>query len=607
MKEVPTKLQLFLKKIKRFITINLFVQQIRFKTFKWWYWVDLSASIVERARPIFDTFIMGLVINEVQKFVSGKISDLNTLYWYIGIAVVVRLLSTLYTNIYYRFDWYFSDLAMRADIEKAFMEKLIQLNWEHIENPKMEKRINMTFNRSLMYIRRLAELHVDVVVAVITLLVTFALVQAPLWIIALTLLKEIPSIIITAKGAKMSNKANDDSQYDWIRTSSVFGFFRDFSTLLEIKISRGQKFLVNVYDSVTAQIKQRYLSNEKKLVLPWMLILTYETILNTGIYVYYIWQVLFSGMLFGTFQYTTNLINQIGTTMYRLIVKLNNSVDYYRYVSYAHDLLNLENDRPDGQTLLNTESISIEFRNVWFKYPGAKQYSLKNVNITIEDNARLAIVGENGAGKSTFLKLLHRIYVPTKGEILVNGISSSEYSAESYNNNISVVTQDFARYDTLTVAQNIAIYDKNLLINMPRVKNAAKLAEATIFVEKLQNGYDTFLTKKLEGGTELSTGQWQRIAVARQFYANRPLVILDEPTSAIDPMAEAKIFDNLYEHVKDKTVIVVSHRYNTVRAAKKIIVFNDGQIIEQGNHSALLKLNGYYAKAFAVQQEKKKL
>ena len=290
-----------------------------------------------------------------------------------------------------------------------------------------------------------------------------------------------------------------------------------------------------------------------------------------------------------------------------LLVRITSSVEYYNYVSYAYDLLSMKNSRPDGNVELNTETITIEFDHVWFRYPGSRNYALKDVSFIIEDNSRLAIVGENGAGKSTFLKLINRIYIPTKGRILINGIPIQDYSSTSFSKNIAVVTQDFARYQSLTVAQNITIFGEDRNVNVRRVKTATELACADSFIEKLTKKYDTFLTKRVEGGTELSTGQWQRLAVARQFYANRPLVILDEPTSAIDPIAEAKIFNNLYEHVKDKTVIVVSHRYNTVRAAKKILVFNDGQIIEQGNHTELLKKKGYYAKAFSVQQEEKKL
>lgn len=607
MKKLKSKFTLLSERLYRFWRVNLFVQQFRYKAFKWWYWIDLSASIVERARPIFDTFMMGLVINEVQLYVTQKTTSLNNLYTYIILTLVVRLIVSLYVNFYYRFDWYFANFGMTATIESEFMRKLMYLNWEHIENPKMEKKINMTFNRSLEYMRRLAELHVDVIVAIITLVSTFALITAPVWVLAVTILKELPSVILTAWGAKLSNKVNDETTYEFIKKGTIFGYFRDFSVLSEIKISRGHSFLQQVYDDLTKTIRSKFMEKDKKLLLPWSLTLTYETLLNGGVYVYYIAQVLFNGMLLGTFQYTTNLINQWGVNIYRLITKLSNSVDYYRYVSYAHDLMALQNERPDGKKILNTDKIVIEFRNVWFKYPGAKRYSLKDVSFTIEDNERLAIVGENGAGKTTFLKLLNRLYVPTKGSILVNGIPTSEYTADSYNSKISVVTQDFARYGSLPVAQNIAIYDKDLTVDLPRVKKAAQLADADRFIEKLPKGYDTFLTKRLEDGTELSTGQWQRIAVARQFYANRPLVVLDEPTSAIDPIAEAKIFTNLYEHVKDKTVIVVSHRYNTVRAAKKILVFNGGQIIEQGTHEELVALNGYYAKAFDVQQTQKKL
>ncbi len=199
------------------------------------------------------------------------------------------------------------------------------------------------------------------------------------------------------------------------------------------------------------------------------------------------------------------------------------------------------------------------------------------------------------------------VHYPTKGTIFLNNIPLQLYDKESLYEAVAIVTQEYSRYPALTVKQNISVYGKRSDPEQIAVETAAKLADADGFIKKLPAGYDTYLTKKIEGGTELSSGQWQRLAVARQFYANRPLVILDEPTASIDPIAEAKIFNNLYEHVKDKTVIVVSHRYNTVRAAKKILVFNDGQIIEQGNHEELLAKNGYYAKAFSVQQEEKKL
>lgn len=574
---------------------------------RWWYWIDLIATTLSRLQGIFDAYMMGVVINEVQLFASHQITSLSKLYLYLSVGVFVRLLIQLFLYLHRKFDWFYSVHAMETAIEKAFIHKFLYLNWEHIENPEMEKKINRTLNRAADYIRRLAELHISFLATIITLTATIFIAHAPWWIILLSLIKEVPSIILTAMGARLQSQAEDNAQYDWIRKGTVFNYFRHFSTLQEIKTSRGQNLLLKIYDNLVISLRQLFLDKEKKLAIPWIVTFIYEALLNTSVYVFYLWQVLFKGMLLGTFQYTYTLINQIGSSIYALLTRVTYSVEYYRYVSYAYDLLELKNERPDGTRTLSSDKIIIEFKNVWFKYPGASHYSLKGVNLTVEDNARIAIVGENGAGKSTFLKLLNHIYVPTRGKILVNGKPIQEYKSNSYNSKIAVVTQDFARYDALTVTQNIAVFGKTHKINLQRVKRSAKLAEADKFISTLGQGYNTYLTKRLEGGTELSTGQWQRIAVARQFYANRPLVILDEPTSAIDPIAEAKIFENLYEHVKNKTVIVVSHRYNTVRAAKKILVFNDGQIIEQGSHKELIKLKGYYAKAFSVQQEKKKL
>ncbi|MCC7303959.1 ABC transporter ATP-binding protein [bacterium] len=607
MKKFKPKATNWWQKLKRFITINVFVQQFRYRTLRWWYWVELSINLLDRLTPTVNTFIFGLIINDVQRYVTGAITSLTNLFWYITISTIFSLFSRISVSLANRFNWFYSVYDIDIETDRLFMNKLTYLNWEHIENPKMEKRINRILNRATDYIRRLADLHIDILATSITLISTLFLITAPWWVYLLTIVKQIPSIFFAANNARIKNMMNDNLQNDYIKQNAVFQYFRNFTTLLEIKTARGHEFLKSIYNSIAASIRSKHLNREKKVVWPYVFIAIYENLISAGISLYYLLQVLFNGMLFGTFQYTTSLINQVSANIYGIITKMNSSIEYYYYVVQAYDFLQLENKRSDGIEELKTDHIDIEFRNVWFKYPGSKRYSLRGVTFRIEDNERLAIVGENGAGKSTFLKLLNRLYVPTKGEILVNGIPIQDYSATSYNSKISVVTQDFARYGTLTAAQNIAIYDKDLIVDIQRVKVAAKLADIDSIIEKLPEGYDTYLTKRLEDGTDLSTGQWQRIAVARQFYANRPLVVLDEPTSAIDPIAEAKIFANLYEHVKDKTVIVVSHRYNTVRAAQKILVFNNGQIIEQGTHDELLALKGYYATAFDVQQAEKKL
>jgi len=551
--------------------------------------------------------MIGLVLNRVQLYALRSEGDLRSIFSTLGIALIVRLAMQLYNSLFQRFDWFYSSQAMEAAIARAFIDKLIYLNWEHIETPEVEKRINRTLNRAAQYIGALADLHISFFAILVTLITTITIADIPSWMFVLILLRTIPGVAITAFNAVLRHKADDESQDLWYKRGATFDYFRQFPTLLEIKSSQGQSTLLQNFNELTIAIRGLFMKKEKKVTLPFLAVVLYGNIVDAGIYAYYLTQVLFKGMLFGTFQYTFGIITQIISNLYMLLVRITSSVEYYNYVAYAYELLSMVNKRPEGTVQLSTDFLKIEFDHVWFRYPGAKQYALKDVNFTIEDNTRIAIVGENGAGKSTFLKLINRIYVPTKGRILVNGVPIQDYTTDSYNQNIAVVTQDFARYQSLTIAQNIAIFGRGSKANPHEIKKAATLAHADEFISKLPNQYNSFLTKRIEGGTELSTGQWQRIAVARQFYANRPLVILDEPTSAIDPIAEAKIFSNLYEHVKDKTVIVVSHRYNTVRAAKKILVFNNGQIIEQGSHAELIKKKGYYARAFAVQQEKKKL
>ncbi|PIY18451.1 hypothetical protein CO112_00595 [Candidatus Dojkabacteria bacterium CG_4_9_14_3_um_filter_150_Dojkabacteria_WS6_41_13] len=597
----------FSKKLQKFFLVNLWVEKFRMQAFGWWYYIDVLYTLVSKTENVFTLYFIGLILNEIQRLATAETKDLAHIISLAIILTAINLFTRLLSTFYWRFNWYKSELGFGVALERALNDKLISMNWEHIENPTMEKSINMISMRAENNMRKLGELHVDIIaIAISTVMAIFA-AKISLIIIAIIFLKELPSIIIHSKSLKMSFRVNDALSNTWIQKSNLSGYYRSFPTLLEIKISQAFHSIQYFYNKAVGKVHASYIETDKTM-FPYDWGKDFLEIgVNMGIYFYYATKVIYSGMLIGTFQYTTSIANELGANIYRLLRRVNDSYEYFRYSEYAYDVLTFCNTTPDGDISLDTERLDIQFDHVWFKYSGSKKYALKDINIHIADNDRLAIVGENGAGKSTFLKLLNLLYYPTKGRILINGIPLNKYIKSSLYSKLAVVTQEFARYNVLTVSQNIAIFGNSAKINTKKVRQAAELADAASFVEKLHAKYETYLTKKMEGGTELSTGQWQRLAVARQFYANRPLVILDEPTSAIDPIAEAKIFNNLYEHVKDKTVIVVSHRYNTVRAAKKILVFNDGQIIEQGNHSELLKKKGYYATAFSVQQEEKKL
>lgn len=266
----------------------------------------------------------------------------------------------------------------------------------------------------------------------------------------------------------------------------------------------------------------------------------------------------------------------------------------------VYELFTKYEPEKDGQIKIQTDENNIAFENVKFGYPNSKKQVLNNLTLKIKHGEKIAIVGENGAGKTTLIKLIARIYRPVSGSITINGTNINDISLSTWYEKLAVLFQDFTSYTHLTVKENIEIDSKNNA-TQKSIEEALLKANAYDFVNKYVNGTDQILSERYKDGIRPSTGQWQKIAIARVFHRNSPVLILDEPTASIDAVAEAKIFDNIYKFAKDKTVIIISHRFSTVRNADRIIVLDKGKIVEQGSHEELLKNNGKYAKAFKLQ------
>jgi ATP-binding cassette subfamily B protein len=241
-----------------------------------------------------------------------------------------------------------------------------------------------------------------------------------------------------------------------------------------------------------------------------------------------------------------------------------------------------------------------EFKNVSFKYPGNPRMVLKNVNFKLGPSERIAIVGENGQGKTTIVKLLTRLYEPTEGQILLDGKDLREYNLESLWKEIGVIFQDFMRYE-MTAAENIAVGRIEDLDNQFLIRAAANKSLAEQTIRRLPNGFDQVLGSRFEGGVDLSGGEWQKIALARAYLRDAQLLILDEPTAALDARAESEVFQRFAELTKGKMSLLISHRFSTVRMADRVLVLANGEIAEEGRHEQLLKDGGRYAEMFELQ------
>ena len=257
-------------------------------------------------------------------------------------------------------------------------------------------------------------------------------------------------------------------------------------------------------------------------------------------------------------------------------------------------------DAPDARTVPDPVREGWRFENVGFRYPGSERWAVRGLTFTLAAGEALALVGENGAGKTTLTKLLARLYDPDEGRILLDGVDLKEYRLADLRAAIGVIFQDFVRYH-LTAAENIAVGRIEARDDRPRVETAAARGMADRVIERLPEGYEQVVGKRFQRGTDLSGGEWQKIALARAYMRDAQLLILDEPTAALDARAEAEVFERFKALTEGKTAVLISHRFSTVRMADRILVLDGGEMREIGTHDELLAAGGRYAELFELQ------
>jgi ABC-type multidrug transport system fused ATPase/permease subunit len=297
-----------------------------------------------------------------------------------------------------------------------------------------------------------------------------------------------------------------------------------------------------------------------------------------------------------------NTYTRFYQTINGYVESISYSEEAARYASRWFDLFDLKpriKSREGALSLNLTTAPKIEFKNVSFRYPvedGESPYVLRNLSFTVNPGEKLAIVGVNGAGKTTLIKLLCRIYDPTEGDILINGINLRDIDLASWQSALGILFQDFPQYN-MTIRESIALGRISKEVDEEAMKRAAHFSGADEFIDD----YDQLIWKEFKGGIDLSKGQHQRLAVARMFYRNALITILDEPTASIDAVTEEKIFSSLEKNMHGRTVVLITHRFSTVKNADKILMLEHGRIIEQGSHAMLMKLDGQYASLFNMQ------
>ncbi len=371
----------------------------------------------------------------------------------------------------------------------------------------------------------------------------------------------------------------------------------------ELKLFGLGPFLVGRYKVLSDELHRQNVGLARRKLIFGVFLTLLGTIGYYGGYGFVIYQTVIGALTIGQLTFLAGAIAGASAGIQAVFTTFSGIADQALFLTDLVDFFAVEptiRSKPGALVAPRPIRQGIEFKNVSFSYPGNRRKILSGINLRIEPQERVALVGENGQGKTTVVKLLTRLYDPTEGQILLDGVDLREYNLEDLWKEIGVIFQDFVHYE-MTVSENIGVGRIEDAHNPFRIRAAAIKTFAESVIQKLPKGYDQPLGCRFEGGVDLSGGEWQKIALARAYLRDAQLLVLDEPTAALDARAENEVFERFSELTKGKMALLISHRFSTVRMADRILVLQKGGIAEQGQHDQLVKDGGLYAEMFELQ------
>lgn len=488
-------------------------------------------------------------------------------------------------------------------VNEMILEKSLSLELRHFENSefydKMTRARREASSRPLSLVNRTFTL-IQGILSLITyggLLLGFSF-----WAVIILIITSIPSFIAETRFAKQAFRL-----FNWRAPESREQFYLE--TLMaredyakEVKLYQIGDMLLKRYKEIFYKLygEDRNLTIKRGI---WGALFSILSIVAFyGIYAWIIIETIRGKISLGDMTMYITVFRQGQATLSASLSSVGGMYEDNLYLSNLYEFLEEKIPEQSGEQKNGvSENEGIRFENVSFRYSDDSKYALKDINLHIKPGEKLAIVGVNGSGKTTLIKLLTRLYIPTEGKIYLDGTPLNDWNMDDLRKRISVIFQDFVHYQ-FSVGENIGVGDIHHLHDEEKWNISAEKGMAMPFIKDMPEKFNTRLGTWFKGGQELSLGQWQKIALSRSFMRNKAdILVLDEPTSAMDAEAETMIFDHFRNLTGEKMVILISHRFSTVRMADNIVVMENGQIVESGNHDGLLHKDGKYAKLFTMQ------
>ena len=564
---------------------------------------NAALRILKSGTPVAILYVGKLIIDQVVHISQGNQSISTTYLWkLVAIEFGLAILSDVLNRSITLMDSLLGDLFSNHTSVKI-IEHAATLDLDQFENSafydKMERARQQTVGRTVLLSQVLSQLQ-DLIT--MGFLAAGLLVFNP-WLIIILLVAIIPAFLGEAYFNDQSYTLNrrqtpERRELDYVRFLGASD-----ETAKEVKIFNLSNFIVTRF----RELSNKFYNTNRVLIVRrsvWGSVFSMLGSLGYYLaYVYIIYKAVNGKITIGDLTFLAGSFKQLRSLLEGILNRFTTVSQGAIYLSDFFDFFEIKSQMVTSakpRVFPYPIQQGFTFENVGYKYINSENWANRHLNFTLKVGEKLALVGENGAGKTTLVKLLARLYEPTEGRILLDGHDLRDYDINDLRMQIGIIFQDYLRYQ-MTVAQNIAAGNIVEIENRNLIKSSAEQSLANVFIEEFKNNYEQQLGRRFNEGVELSGGQWQKIALARAYMRDAQLMILDEPTAALDARAEYEVFQRFVELTKGRTSVLISHRFSTVRMADRILVLDKGKLLEMGSHEELLQKNGKYSELFQLQ------
>jgi ATP-binding cassette, subfamily B, bacterial len=574
---------------------------------------SLGLRLLRALMPVATLYVGKLIIDEAIRLAGTQpglhalpdalaSGQLNRLLELLALELALAVGSDLLGRMVGYADTLLSELFNNSTSIRL-MEHAAQLDLEDFEDPDLQDKLDRARRQTMGRMNLMSQLFGQVQDAITV--VSFAiglLVYAP-WLIALLAVALVPAFV----GEAHFNALNYSLNFQWTPERRQLDYLRQVGasveTAKEVKIFNLHRFLVERYRALADGFYRANRALARRRALWGTLLAALGTLGYYVAYAYIAWRTIRGDFSIGDLTFLAGSFLRLRQLLEGLLVGFSQVAgqalyldDLFSFFAIAPEIASRADAMPVPQPIAR----GFVFENVGFRYPDAEQWAVRHLDFELRAGEVLALVGENGAGKTTLVKLLARLYDPDEGRILLDGRDLRDYDLDDLRANMGVIFQDFVRYH-LSAGENIGVGRVEAMADQPRIEAAARRALADEVIDGLPQRYAQLIGRRFKSGVDLSGGQWQKIAIARAYLRDAQVMILDEPTAALDARAEFEVFQRFKELSERRTAVLISHRFSSVRMADRILVLADGHIEASGTHAELIAQGGRYAELFELQ------